>query len=87
MDGFIVNFRRGRHVTTGNQIIVKIASVNSKEAAEKLVGKETKYVSDGKLKKEIPGKVASAHGNNGAIRVLFERGLPGQALGTKLHFQ
>ena len=34
--------------------------------------------------KEINGKVASAHGNKGALRVIFEKGLPGQSVGQKV---
>jgi large subunit ribosomal protein L35Ae len=34
--------------------------------------------------KEINGKVASAHGNKGAVRVIFEKGLPGQSLGNNV---
>lgn len=84
MEGVIVNFRRGRHNQRENQVIVKVDSVSSKDDAAKLVGKSTKFVTDGKEKKEIPGKVASAHGNSGAIRIVFEKGLPGQAIGTKI---
>ncbi|MCB1084399.1 MAG: 50S ribosomal protein L35ae, partial [Simkania sp.] len=32
-------------------------------------------------KKDITGEVRSAHGNSGALRVLFETGMPGQAIG------
>ncbi len=84
MDGTIVSYRRGRHVQKCNHIIVSIDEVETREDALKLVGKETKYVSSGKNKVEIAGKVAAAHGNKGAVRVVFDRGLPGQALGTKL---
>jgi len=31
--------------------------------------------------------VRSPHGNKGALRVLFERGMPGQAIGTKVELQ
>ena len=31
----------------------------------------------------IEGRISAAHGNSGAIRAIFERGLPGQALGTE----
>ena len=79
MEGVIANFRRGRHVQTGNHIIVYLAN---KSDSEKLVGKKVVWKSDNG--KEFLGKVASTHGNNGALRVIFERGLPGQSLGTKV---
>ena len=87
MEGIIASFKRGRHHQQTNQAIVNIASVTSKEAAEKLIGKNTKFVSTGKEPKQIRGRVAAAHGNSGAIRVVFVRGLPGQALGSKLKFE
>ncbi len=36
------------------------------------------------LKKTIEGKVTALHGSKGALRVLFERGMPGQAIGQTL---
>ena len=83
MNATIVNFRRGKHRQTCNQAIIKVEKVDDIDAAKKLVGKSVKYVCEGKSKTEIVGKVASSHGNSGAIRVLFEKGLPGQAIGNK----
>jgi len=81
MQGTIVSFRRGRHGQTENQVIVKVSGVSNKEEAEKYVGKQVSWKS---VKAEIKGKVASSHGNSGALRVLFERGLPGQAITQKI---
>jgi large subunit ribosomal protein L35Ae len=33
-------------------------------------------------KKTLIGKIIGFHGNNGAVRVKFKKGVPGQALGT-----
>ncbi|MDK2850066.1 MAG: large subunit ribosomal protein L35Ae [Candidatus Woesearchaeota archaeon] len=63
-------------------MIVVVDNVNSREEAEKLVGKTVIWKSP--ANKEIKGKVASAHGNKGAVRVIFETGMPGQAVGTKV---
>jgi ribosomal protein L35AE/L33A len=35
----------------------------------------------------MSGKVAASHGNSGAVRVIFETGMPGQALGQKVKIQ
>ena len=86
MKATIVSFKRGRHVLTGNQAIVEVEGVESKSDAEKLVGKKMKIAFPGKNKTEINGEIRSAHGNTGAVRVLFERGLPGQALGKEVQF-
>ncbi len=78
MNGKIANFRGGRHTQYSNQMIVIPEGITKKEDAEKLVGKNVVWKSP--ASKEIKGKVQSAHGNSGAIRVLFETGMPGQSL-------
>ena len=82
MEGIINNFRRGMHTQKPNHIIVYLDSVDNKEKASKLVGKGAVWKSP--AGKEINGKVASAHGNKGALRVIFEKGLPGQSVGQKV---
>ena len=82
MKGTITNFRRGRHTQTTNQMIILVDSVDNKEKAEKLVGKKVVWKSP--AGKEITGEVRAAHGNKGAVRVLFEKGMPGQAVTTKV---
>ncbi len=84
MEGTIVNYRRARHHQTPNQLVIQVKSVNSKEQAAKLVGKTVKWATG---KKDIAGKVSSTHGNKGAVRALFETGVPGQALGTKVRIE
>lgn len=80
MKGTIVNYRSGRHTQTTNQMIVSVKDV-SKEQAQKLVGKTVTYNTG---KKDIKGKVQNAHGNSGAVRVLFETGMPGQSFGKSV---
>ena len=46
------------------------------------VGKTVEWKSPGKTQKIISGKISSAHGGNGVVRAIFEKGLPGQAIGT-----
>ncbi len=77
MNGTISNFRRARHHTYDNQMIVVVESVKTKEDAEKLVGKTVLFNTG---KRDIKGEIRSAHGNKGALRVLFETGMPGQAI-------
>ena len=84
MEGAIVNFRGSRRRKIGNQMIIQIDEVDNKEKAKKLVGKAVSWTAPGKKKTTIKGKISAAHGNKGAIRVLFEKGLPGQSLGTKV---
>lgn len=82
MEGIIKNFKKGRHHQTTNQMIVYINEIKNREEASKLVGKTVSWKSP--AGKEIKGEVRSAHGNSGAIRVLFETGMPGQAIGGKV---
>ncbi len=83
MIGTIVNFRRGKHITSNNQMIVKPEASSSKDDAAKLVGKKVAFNTG---KKDMLGEVVSAHGNSGAVRVKFETGMPGQAIGQKVKF-
>ena len=86
MEAVIVNFRRGRHTQKCNHIILYTEEIKTKEEAQKFVGKEVVWKNPkGKNKVEIKGKVASSHGNKGNLRAIFEKGLPGQALGTKVN--
>jgi large subunit ribosomal protein L35Ae len=84
MNGTIINFKRGIHITSPNQMIIKPETTKTKEDAQKLVGKKVIYNTG---KKEMTGEIRSAHGNSGAIRVLFETGMPGQAIGQKVQIK
>jgi large subunit ribosomal protein L35Ae len=83
MDGIISNFRRGRHLQTTDQMIIVVNGIDSKEKAAKLIGKKVAWKSP--AGKEIKGEVRSSHGNKGALRILFEKGMPGQAIGQKVN--
>ena len=82
MEGVIVNFRGSRRVKKGNHMIVEISSVDNKEKASHLVGKKVVWKTS--AGKAINGKIASIHGNSGALRVIFETGMPGQSIGAKV---
>lgn len=82
MEGLIANFRRSRHVQTNNQMIILVNNITKKEDSKKLIGKKVVWKTS--TGKEVAGKVASSHGNKGALRVIFEKGLPGQSLGQKV---
>lgn len=87
MKGIIINFRGSRRIKTGNQMIISVDGVDNKDKAKALVGKTVTWTSPGKQKKEIKGKVSAAHGNSGAIRALFEKGLPGQSIGQEVKIE
>jgi len=81
MEAIIKNFRRGRHTQTNNQMVLVIEGID-KEKAKSLVGKKVVWKSP--AGKEIKGEIKSTHGTKGAVRALFETGMPGQAIGTKV---
>jgi len=84
MEGTIVNYRLGRHHQTPNQLVIQVKTVTTKADAAKLVGKTVKWNTG---KKDIQGKISAPHGNKGAVRALFETGIPGQAMGTKVKIE
>ena len=82
VSGKVIQFRRGRNNYKPRHFLIEIQGVDSKEKADNYKGQKVIWTSDGKNNTQIKGKVASAHGNKGVLRVIFERGLPGQAIGT-----
>jgi len=85
MKAKIANYRSGRTTQKDNQMVLYIDDVNSKEEAQKLVGKTVVFKTE--TGKEIKGKISNIHGNKGAVRALFERGMPGQSLGKEVEIQ
>ncbi len=75
MRGIILSYRRGRHTMRGNQAIIKVD-----ERPEALIGKKVVWTSPGG--KKIKGVITARHGSGYKVRARFERGLPGQAIGT-----
>jgi len=85
MEAVIVNFRQGRHTIYHSEMILKVNEIKSKEKAKPLVGKQVIWISP--AKKEIKGEVKSLHGNSGALRVKFEKGMPGQSISQKVQIK
>lgn len=79
--GIVIQFRRGRHTIHEKHFILDMG-LKTKEAADKLVGENVVWKSPaGKM---IKGTIRGAHGNKGLVRAIFEKGLPGQAIGTEV---
>ena len=85
MKAIISNFRSSRHSQYHNQMIILVEGVSDKEKANDLIGKIAIWKSP--AGKEITGEVKAAHGSKGAIRVIFERGMPGQSVGQQIDIQ
>ena len=85
MEATIVNYRGSHKTHNSNQMIIVIEGIDSKEKAEGLKNKKVIWKSP--AGKELTGTVTKTHGNKGALRVYFEKGLPGQSIGTKVKLQ
>ena len=78
---------RGSHKTQDTKrMIIQPEGCNSKEEANKLIGRKAVWITPKGNK--IAGVITKTHGNKGAVLVRFsEKGLPGQALGTKVSLE
>jgi len=81
----IIQFRRGRAVIHEKHFLIEIEGCKNRKDAEKYVGKEVVWTSP--AGKEIAGKIAAPHGTKGVVRAIFEKGLPGQAVATKVEIK
>ncbi len=84
MKATVIQFRQGCKTQKPRHFLIEIPGVDSREKATEFVGKSAVWTSTGKEPKIITGKIAAAHGNKGVVRGIFEKGLPGQAIGTEV---
>jgi ribosomal protein L35AE/L33A len=84
MEGIVINYRGNSTGRTMRHLVVKVASVDNRAKAEKLVGKKVIFNTG---KKDIVGKVNAPHGNSGALRAVFEQAMPGQSIGQKVKIE
>jgi ribosomal protein L35AE/L33A len=82
MKGVIVSHRRGKHSQVTNQFLLEIDGVSDKATASKFIGKSVIWTTPGK--REIHGKVSSAHGNSGTLRVRFPSGVSSTMVGKEV---
>ena len=85
MEALIVNFRGGKHTKYDNHMILKVSSITTKDQALSIVGKKVLWESTSG--KKILGIVRNTHGNSGCVRAIFEKGMPGQSIATKVRFE
>jgi len=57
---------------------------HDKAKSKTLLGKKVAWTSPGKNNTTITGTISALHGGNGAVRVIFERGMPGQSIGQQV---
>lgn len=78
--GVIMNYRRGPKSQTSKDCILTVLDVESKECM-RLIGWKVGWPLE---KPRLFGYISKSHGGTGNLRVKFKKGLPGQALGTKV---
>ncbi len=85
MKAKVIQFRRGRKTIHKRHFLIEIDGIKNRKDVEKLIGKEVEWKSPaGKI---IKGKISGAHGNNGIVLAIFEKGLPGQAITTEVEIK
>jgi len=77
--GTILNYRIGIGTQNPKECLIQFAHVNSASLAGQLFNRKVVW-KQGNSK--LIGKIAGVHGKNGVVRVKFQKGVPGQAIGT-----
>lgn len=79
VQGRITNYRIGIRTQTSKECLIEFTGIYSSSLVGKLVGQKVTWKSG---KSVLVGKVMGPHGRNGMVRVRFQHGVPGQAIGT-----
>lgn len=83
MEGTVAAYRGSHKTQRPKHMIILPKGSSSKEDAVKFEGKKVIWTSPSG--KKLEGVLTKPHGGKGAVRARFpEKGLPGQALGTKV---
>ena len=77
--GRIMNYRIGIRTQHSRECLIQFTGMKSAAQASPLVGQKVVWKGE---KKTLIGKIVGLHGNSGAVRAKFKKGVPGQALGT-----
>ncbi len=80
--GVIVNYR-GSYKTKRkpNQMVVMPVGAKSKDDSKELIGARVTWTNG---KTSITGTATHSHGAKGALRVRFDKGLPGESIGNSV---
>ncbi|MCJ7613371.1 50S ribosomal protein L35ae [Candidatus Bathyarchaeota archaeon] len=77
--GTILNYRIGIGTQNPKECLIQFAHVNSVSLACQLIQRKVVWTQGDR---KLIGKIAGSHGKNGVVKVKFQKGVPGQALGT-----
>lgn len=82
-EGVIMNYRRAVHHQNMRHILIKFE--DDGPSASRYIGKEVVW--ETKTGRRLKGKIVALHGRKGTVRAIFEKSLPGEALGTKVRIK
>jgi large subunit ribosomal protein L35Ae len=77
-----VNYRQGMFRQSTSNVLVRIPEMSTASSASKYIGR--KVIWQSQTGKKLIGKIISTHGQGGVLLARFRKGLPGQALGSRL---
>ncbi len=76
--GRVMNYRIGIRTQKSHESLIQFTDIDTVKKAGSLLGRKVVWKG---CKKKFIGKIVGFHGKNGAVRVRFKKGLPGQAIG------
>lgn len=72
----------GRRTRRNKQALIKIDGIENDGDAASFIGRKVVWKSESGGR--LVGKIVGIHGKRGVLRAWFRKGLPGQAIGSKL---
>lgn len=81
LTGLIISYRTGPETQRSKECILRFSNIKSSRKAARLVGRKVAWPAE---EHKMRGKIVALHGKKGLVRARFRKGLPGQALGTRV---
>ena len=78
--GVIQNYRKGPKSQRNQECLIKVLGVKQHDSS-RFVGWKVGWPLE---ESRLTGVISRTHGKTGSLRAKFKKGLPGQALGTKV---
>lgn len=79
-EGVILNYRLGRKTQRPKEYLIKVSRVEVSETGQ-MIGWNVAWPSKDP---KIRGRIVGLHGRKGMLRARFSKGVPGQALGSRV---
>jgi large subunit ribosomal protein L35Ae len=79
-EGLILNYRLGRKTQYPKMCLIKVLAVSPSDSKQ-MIGSKVGWPADDP---KIFGKIVGFHGRKGTLRVKFRKGVPGQALNSRV---